>query len=306
MIRIGIGLILLLLLITLVDYNEVIRILKSLQKTWVIAAAMCIICATLLGAFNAHLLLDRKGTISRTIFLPIYWLAWAFSLITPGQIGDIATIATLLKKQGIDWYLSLGRSLLDKLISFVVMIVLAVAGIYYTSIQYINFKQFDWLYLLPILLVAGFLICLFHLILANYFSPHLSGFRGLLRQTLQEGKETIVQHPLKVIITILLSIIKMLLIGTSYWCIFRSMGTDNIDLVKTVALTATSSLVAYLPISFNGIGTVEASGIVLFSQLGMTTSMILTGYLSLRILVMLLAWLPSTLILFIWRSHSTK
>ena len=105
---------------------------------WVIAAAFSIIFATLLGAFNAYILLDRQNSIRWTIFLPIYWLAWAASLITPGQIGDIATISTLLKKQKIDWHLSLGRSLLDKLISFIVMAALASIGLYLTSKNYLN------------------------------------------------------------------------------------------------------------------------------------------------------------------------
>jgi len=232
--------------------------------------------------------------------MPIYWLAWAISLVTPGQIGDIATISTLLKKQDIDWHLSLGRSLLDKLISFIVMAVLATIGFYFTSKRYLDFDLSGMLFLW-IIPSVGFLLYFLRFRLITFFSPELNGVRGLLGQTLREAKITMHHHPARVLINIVLTTIKILLIGVSYWCIFRGLGAGNIDLIETITLAAASSLVAYIPVSFNGIGTVEASGLVLFSQMGLSTSSILAGYLGLRVLVMSLAWLPSTCILLFWR-----
>jgi uncharacterized membrane protein YbhN (UPF0104 family) len=271
---------------------------------WGIAAAFSIIFATLLGAFNAYILLDRQNSIRWTIFLPIYWLAWAASLITPGQIGDIATISTLLKKQKIDWHLSLGRSLLDKLISFIVMAALASIGLYLTSKNSLNIDISEKSILLMSISI-GILILLLRSKFNMYFSPKIDGARGLIGRTLKEAKLTLYQYPTKVIVNIILTIAKISLIGLCYWCIFRGLGADEISLFMTITLSSASSLVAYIPISFNGIGTVEASGLLLFSEIGLTTSNILAGFLALRLLVMLLAFLPSACLLLFWRYKVT-
>jgi uncharacterized membrane protein YbhN (UPF0104 family) len=282
-----------------------IQAMSSIHFKWGIAAAFCIIFATSLGAFNAYLLLNRQNSLLWTNFLPIYWLAWAVSLVTPGQIGDLAIISTSLKKQNIDWHLSLGRSLLDKAISFTIMAILAVIGLYFTSRKYIGFEQSSIL-MLEIFMSIVLILYLLRFKLTVFFSPELGGVRGLLGQTIQEAKVTIYHHPARILINIVLTTIKIFLIGASYWCIFKGLGAGNIELIETVALAAASSLVAYIPISFNGIGTVEASGLVLFSQIGLSTSSILAGYLGLRLLVISLAWLPSACILLLWRCKTAK
>lgn len=303
--HVSIGILILTILLTIVDLSKVIQSLSSIQAKWGISAALCIILATLLGAFNAYLFLNRHNTLRWSVFLPIYWLAWAVSLVTPGQIGDIATISTLLRKQNIGWHLSLGRSLLDKLISFLVMGILATIGFYLTSKRYLNFDPSDKI-LLWIILSIALLLFFLRFRLVAFFSPELNGVRGLLGKTIREAKITMQHHPIRVLINIALTSIKILLIGISYWCIFRGLGAGNIDLLETIVLAAASSLVAYIPVSFNGIGTVEASGLVLFSQLGLSTSSILASYLGLRLLVMILAWLPSACILLFWRYKTAK
>ena len=62
-------------------------------------------------------------------------------------------------------------------------------------------------------------------------------------------------------------------------------------------LVTVSLLVAYIPVSFNGLGTVEITGILLFSLLGLGEELVLSSYLVLRATVMLIAWMPSLLIL---------
>ncbi len=286
-----IGLVLLILIINFVDSDKALLSLKHMHIKWLFYIIACIMCATFIGAFSAYLLMNRKGNIKWSLFLPIYWLAWAFSLVTPGQIGDIATITSLLKKQNIDWHLSLGRSLLDKLISFVIMTSLAITGLYITSIQHLNYERFNTVYysLIPL---SGMVIYLFHSRIYYFFSPSHSGIRGLIGKTFLEAKLTVKLHFTKVITNIILTSIKILLIGVAYWCMFRALGGD-INLLEVVLLVPASALIAYLPISFNGIGTVEVTAVYLFNNIGLSTTTIITSYLILRIIVLLIAWIPA-------------
>ena len=59
----------------------------------------------------------------------MYWVGWAFSMIVPGQVGDMMSLPALLRRYGYALHTSLGRILLDKLISFAVIIALALWGL---------------------------------------------------------------------------------------------------------------------------------------------------------------------------------
>ncbi len=62
-------------------------------------------------------------------FLRIYWIAWAVGLVSPGQVGDLATVGTNLSRRGVDWRGTVGRSLLDKGITLSVMLLFAAAAL---------------------------------------------------------------------------------------------------------------------------------------------------------------------------------
>jgi hypothetical protein len=56
-------------------------------------------------------------------------------------------------------------------------------------------------------------------------------------------------------------------------------------------------LVAYLPVSFNGIGTVELAGVALFGTVGVPAAAVFSGYMALRAMVLVIAWVPAGLFL---------
>ncbi len=273
--------------------------LRHVDAYWLMAAAICILTATAIGGFNAYLLLSKNQSLGFGFFMAVYWLGWAFSLITPGQIGDIATISTVLKKHQFEWHTAIGRSLLDKLISLSVMLVLAIAGLYLTGKHVYPALEVEPVYGL---LVLGLLLLLLLLIVfSGFFSPHRSGIRGLIGKVIAESWTMLWKQPWRILFNALLTVVKVGLIGSSYWCVFNAADQIELDLMKTVMLSSASSLVAYVPISLNGMGTVEVSGLVLFSEFGLSQSVILAGYLCLRAIVFLLAWLPASLILLVWR-----
>jgi len=69
-------------------------------------------------------------------------------------------------------------------------------------------------------------------------------------------------------------------------------------LLPNVTIVAISSgLVAYLPLSANGIGTVEMAGAGLFGEIGVSLPVVLSMYVLLRLANILLAWVPAALLM---------
>ncbi len=81
----------------------------------------------------------------------------------------------------------------------------------------------------------------------------------------------------------------------SYWYALQAMG-QPLTLAELPAITlcaASAGLVAYLPLSLNGIGTVELTGLTLFGALGLPPEKILAAYLWLRVATLIAAFVPA-------------
>ena len=299
--RLSFGLILLIGLIWYFDAESIIRPFADLQLIWVLGATLLILAATLIGAFNRHLLINLEGKFPFFTFLPMYWVAWAMGLIIPGQVGEVAALSTMLRQKGMLWPESLGRSLLDKLISFSTIFLLGVGGVLLVTASGTQDQT-----VIVVLAAIGAVVALTAALMlrrrelvTKYFSYETGVIAGTIGDTAREFLTTCICHPGKITLNALLTFVGIGIIGTAYWCMFVALGYTDVPQGKLILLVAACSIVAYIPISFNGIGTVEVTGIVLFGLLGIPATAVLSAYLCLRLIVMALAWLPAIVILVI-------
>lgn len=289
LLRVGFGVTLLGVLILYFDPRNIALALLGLNILWVIIATVLIICATLIGATNAYLLINLENSLTFAAFLPLFWLSWAVGLVFPGQVGDMVSMAAQLRQYGIQLSESLGRSLADKLISLILMV---------------GFASWEATNLPPFLLPLEWIVGIFVFVLLGIWPVRrilfwLSAAQGkataFVSTTMREVRKVIALYPRRIAVNIFLTVIKIGLTGMSYWFVFRALGYYEIDPWRVTTLVAISSLVAYIPISFNGIGTVEIAGVALFGALGLNQADVLAAYLLLRSIVMLIAWLPAGL-----------
>lgn len=292
-IRIIFGLILLGVLIWYFDISRIIKPLGTIDPTWVSISALLIIASTLISAVNLHLFINQEGQLPLRTFLPLYWLSWAVGIVTPGQVGDIASITALLKRKNMAWHTSLGRSILDKLISFITMLAFALYGMSTLIGTETNSTKLELEIIAAAMLMTGCYIGRNRI--AHYFAPSNAGWRGLVGQAAAELATTAARSPGKVLLNVSFTIARIILIGLCYWSMFTAMGHVDIDALKVIPLVAATSIVAYLPISFNGVGTVELAGVMLFATLGIAPAEVLSAYMALRLLVIGLAWAPAGL-----------
>lgn len=290
--RVTASLLLLALLIWWVNPAALAQQVAQLQPAGWLAAAAAIALATLLGALNLHLLLRQHSGRPLREFLPVYWTAWAVGLVAPGQIGDLATVSALLQRHGIDWRGTLGRSLVDKVVSLLVMLA-------FTAWAALTLGR-EWslrldarallLALAAVAAVAGVLALALRSARGRALALHLAEIGASFLDTLR-------RQPGLVALNAALTVVKVALIGTAYWLVFRAFGQAQVELVDAVAVSTAAGLLAYLPISLNGIGPVEAAGVVLFGMLGVAAGTVVAAYLVLRATVLLLAWIPAALFL---------
>lgn len=286
--RILFGLTLLVLLIGYFDPSTIAAKLTDLNPAFVVATASLILIATFIGAYNTYLLVNLENGLVFSVFLPLYWLAWAVGLIFPGQVGDIATLSAIMKRRGLNITQTLGRSLADKLISFTLMLSFGCWGI--ITLPGVSLASYWPVTVLPLLVMP----LLYRQRCPIKHALKRRHYRSIefLQLTLWETARVVRHHPGRAAANMVMTSIKIGLIGGAYWYVFQALGHTDVALWRVIPLVAASSLVAYLPISFNGIGTVEISGVALFSTLGIAEPTVLSAYLILRILVLALAWLP--------------
>jgi uncharacterized membrane protein YbhN (UPF0104 family) len=297
--RLAAGLLVLVTLIVYLTPRAVLAQLKAVEPVWLLAAAAAILVSTLIGSYALFLLISRDRALHYGRFLGAYWMSWGVGLVVPGQVGDVATLTVLMQRRGLQWPTSLGRMLLDKLISLVVLGSFAV------------WRLAAWLPALSVTPVqvaavsAGF--CLIGLAAWLVFRHARRGdqYGGLLpqavRSTATEIARSALQHPGRTTANLALTVLKFGFIVLAYWFVFRAMGQDQLEYLRTLPLVAISALVAYIPVSFNGLGTVEFAGIALFGSAGIAKAAVLSAYLLLRVMVLTIAWLPVSVALLTMR-----
>jgi uncharacterized protein (TIRG00374 family) len=287
-----VGLSLLALLIWYFGVGEIFEQLKEISPSWALLAAMCILGVGVLGAINIYLFVSRDDALTLVEFMPLYWTSWAIGLVVPGQIGDVASMGFLLRRRAFSLAKVLGRAVLDKAISFAVMLGFVIVGLAVFVKDVILIRRS--LLGLVILFVLGVIaIYLMKDRWRRLFDPQKPGMRGALARMLAELEQTVRHAPARVLLNIGLTIAKVMVTGAAYWAMFYAMGETNLSLLKIAVLATMAGLIAYLPISLNGLGTVEAAGIFLFGQAGIAATTVLSAYIGLRILVLAMAWVPT-------------
>lgn len=312
MFRMLAGIVLLVVLVAAFGWRPIAENIAGIPLFWLIGALALIVAATLISACNRFLLINIDQQVTLQQFLPVYWVAWATGLLVPGQVGDVATLAALMRRRGMQVHQSLGRSLLDKMISFCIVGAFGSAGIAMQLQQLeLSKRSLNGPLQVAMLVLVATLFAAWAVPQSRQRLADLMGrLKRLMTESMIECRRTATAHPGRVMLNVLLSVLSFLMLGASYWCMFRGLGYESISLAATIPVVAACSLIAYLPISFNGIGTAEAGGVLLFGLAGVGAAAVISAFICLRLLVYAVAWIPAAAILLsssaVERSESVK
>jgi uncharacterized protein (TIRG00374 family) len=275
------------------DPGLILEKIRTMSWQWVLLAGICILGVGIIGAVNVFLLVARDYKLTLTDFLPLYWASWAVGLVVPGQIGDLASIGFLLRRHSISLSKILGRAVLDKAISLSVMFSIAVIGLLF-FVKGLNIAH-NWLLGIVVLFLfgGGTVYFIMKSRWRHVFDVGNPGLGGAFTRILREFAQTVRHAPARVLLNIVLTVAKVIVTGIAYWAMFNALGVTGLIVPRVVVLATSAGLIAYLPISINGLGTVEATGIFLFGQAGIGATTVISAYIGLRLLVLGIAWIPT-------------
>jgi len=229
----------------------------------------------IVGALNVWLLLRSLTAISFRRFLREYLVAWAASLLIPGQLGD-ATQVLLLRRQGISIATSGAAYLLDKLVSVSWMALVASAALA------VLLPEHRWIAWSSAAAVVAGVACSGRIARGLAGSPMggrlsaLGGSAGLMDEL-----RTLARHRRLLLANSALTVGKWLVMAWIYRMTFASLGVE-LEWSRAATIPVLASLVAYLPVSIGGAGTMEWTAVALFGRLGIGATTVTAAYLLIR------------------------
>lgn len=272
--------------------SRVLHALRGAEPSWIVVTLLAILVSTVLGAFNSYMMAAPGPSLGFARFIKAYWVAWAFGQVLPGQIGDLLGMSLFLRKKGLTLPVAVGRLGVDKLVSLFCTFGLSI-GLCFIFVE-------------PLVHVAGMLgACADVALVLAYltsrrWSKDMPSNQRLIRyliDSLVEAHRVIATRPLTVVMNALLTLLKLFVIGVCYWATFNALQAAPGGVLGVTIAANSAGLIAYVPISANGVGTVEAGGVYLFGLLDLGAPLVIATYLVLRFANLALAWIGAALIL---------
>ena len=278
LVRAAIGITLLVVLIWNVNIKNLINSFCQISIPFLLFAICYQYGSVFVGSLNQYILFRTFNELTYKIFLISYFRAFAIGLLLPGRFGD-AAIGVFLKSEGLYYTQAFSAYLWDKYLTFTLYLVIVL--LFFANIM-------GQPYYIPLLLwlVLGLILpVIIYSVLRTTIAKQRSRSEGrwarfsdnLLSQLLDFAK----LHPCLLLINLFITCIKLCLVILSYHVILISLGY-YLGVWKVGLASLASGIVAYIPVSIQGLGTVEAAALFNFKTLGVSSSDVLVCYLLLR------------------------
>ena len=276
--RLGLGILLLILLIWNVSLDKLIVSIAQASLPYLLLTISYQYASIFLGAFNQYILIAAFSNLPFKRFLTAYFKAYAFGLLLPSQIGD-ASIAFFLKSEGLYYSQTLSAYILYKFLTFILyvfVLFLFLADI----LGYPKIISLSSIIALGLLLSIGFCIIvrLTRSLPVSWRENRLMRFvHNLSSQLFFFTKH----HPFLLLINFFLTCLKLGFVMLCYHAMITSLNY-SLSIWKVGLAALASGIVGYIPISIQGLGTVEAMALLNFKTLGVSPADVLACYLVLR------------------------
>jgi uncharacterized membrane protein YbhN (UPF0104 family) len=260
------------------DWDRIEQTLTSARLDLLVGTWLCLAVISALGAFNMWVLLDGLRKVSFEITFRSYLISWCAFLFLPSSTGDAMQLL-FLKEAGVPYDDSGMAYITDKFITLILTLVLSVVGglVYFRS-------YLPWSILTVTATSIVLIIMVAHIAARRTRSRWVSRALAFVTSPIDYSKN----HPGRVVLNGVGTATKVALTGLSHWLTFQALGIDvNFGIVITVAFLA--GLVAYVPIAFNGLGTVELAALWLYRVPNVPAHQVLATYFILRASIVLMA-----------------
>lgn len=278
-IKVIFGITLLVILLSIIGIENVINSLYKMNPIPLIFAAVLI-------PVNLGLRFLRWDKITKILVkiptldvLKIYMIGFFFSAITPSKIGDVVRFR-YIKKYGASTGESLSLTIMDRMFDIFIIFIVTIVGI--LLIPEINTVLPVWQ---SLSLIAGLLVIVSYLMLKKNLSLRILNFfvkKTKITKKIEKKPDDLVhdiykpvnfikKKPKTLFIAVLSSLFIWMTLAYQSTLIFASLGLD-VNYFYVFVFTCIAAIVGLIPITISGIGTRDATFIILFSIMGITAN----------------------------------
>ena len=246
-----------------VGVEQLVVALRDLDPGLAFVSFLFQILAIIIGGLNVMILVFavrpdlRKGPV-----FVAYIRTWIVGAVAPGRLGDLS-LAHFLAPQGVTYGLGLAVVLVDKLITFLLTVLVGGVGI----LLYIGARQ------AALATVLGLAIALTLAVvfsnrrfrgfvrtrLLGKHSAKFAGFSGYVREMLSE-------HPGLLAANVGVTVVRTIVLAATVWFMLLAFG-QSVRPLEVLFVQTIAQLAAWVPISLGGLGVRESTSVVLYSSL---------------------------------------
>src|SRR3989338_2179430 len=253
-VRLLIGIVIIIVLVYKVGLMKTINALGNANLLIFLVAYVFLFISYIFDTVNLKLFYD---TLSRKMsfsdLFSYYLYARIGSLFLPGRLGDF-TMVYFTKRDKISYGESVAVLLFDKVITFFVFSVLGAFGV-----LLLLKRNIFWYVALLFLAVLVVLIALFSPAVRNFVKKRFQkaklfkGFNSTFMTILQK-------HHFAVFLNLVNTIVRIIVFSITVYFVYLSLGV-TVPLLSIVLIEAIISLLIMIPITINGMGIKETSGV---------------------------------------------
>jgi len=260
LIKIIIGILLIFYLINKVGLINIINIIKSINIIYLPLILLLWLVNLLIGATNIKIMLLALGEkLSFTKTLKYYLKSWAYGLFLPGKLGELSIIY-FLKKENIGLSKGTIIAIIDKMITFFVLFLIALFGL----INILNLKE-----IILVLFLISFVFVLSSLFLITSYGRRIIR-TYILRHHSKEFKNFFKNlsylfrsRKIFLLLNIFLTFLKWSLIFMIVYLLFSSVNYQ-INFIILMSAVSIGIIISLIPISISGLGVRENSSLAVF------------------------------------------
>ena len=278
----------------IIGFNNILNAITNLNQ-WILFVFLIVVPVTIfLSTLNIYILLRAAlFKISLKEIIPIHFRSWSISLFTPAKLGEFSLVY-FLKKKDIEYGSSIAVIIADKIITFLIMLLISVPAAYFFADK---IKGLDLPYLMREIFIIILLVIFTSLVLftengrklivktGNFlnFNNQLSRIKGYAKTVsfMQMNKKYILINAIITILRIALSVFAV-------YIAFIISGY-NVKYIYILLIQSLLFLVSQIPITFSGLGLREGSAVFLYSLILIPEEITLIVYLAYAIVMYVFA-----------------
>ena len=259
-------------IISMIDLGKTFFLLRDSKIEFLLLGLILVLAQLVISAFNQKILLEPEKKIPFKSIFSYYCFGWAAGLVSVAKLGEFSA-SHYLKKEGIPYSKALAIIFLDKMVTLAVFILIAAIG----TVLFFGFLN-SLLLLFCVLLLLNILTFLFLFFNEKFDSnslilkiPVVGNFVRDRKEHLLVFKKTFFEYFSSRKAALLkntgLTLVKLLVMSLTGTVLFLAVNS-SINPFYMVFIIAIAAIVALAPITFSGLGVVEATYIYLASLVG--------------------------------------